>query len=212
MFCAVCRIDGNATGRTVEGTGNAGRRTLAPMCPADRDGTAGGCRCAHGKPSPVRRTVSGEIGHGERLPDRSPRQAGTQQGARQRAQERGGRSGQARTVRRTGTPRRTLAAPFPAMCPHRVRLMANCPNPSPSGRVSGEIVTGGTAYGGGRSERPHRFNGKPDAERLRLSPVGRGRGGADVILHANRRDYVRHLRGVAFCSGAYAGEHGNARE
>ena len=30
---------GNATGRTVEGTGNAGRRTLAPMCPADRNAT-----------------------------------------------------------------------------------------------------------------------------------------------------------------------------
>ena len=153
----------NATGRTAEGAGQAGRRTVAPMCPADGNGTAGGCRCAHGIPSG---RVSGEIAtgapcpnpsggmaHGCRLsvrlmadcPARSPRAARQTVAAareRHRANGAGHRNAAAdrdgrEPVRRTGTPRRTVAALFPAIVSEPVRRT-----------VSGEIGTGGAADGG----------------------------------------------------------------
>ena len=137
MFCAVCRIDGNATGRTVEGTGNAGRRTLAPMCPADRNatgrtargtgtrrqiGTANRCR--------IWRTADG---HGQRQTGTGKRDAHGRQ--RRQAIDNGGRVFKCRS-------RRVKSHCNGAADRQTVRRT-----------VSGEIATGRTARGTGQAGR-----------------------------------------------------------
>ena len=95
--------------------------------PAHRNARAGGCRPVSGdcaRTCPAHRVRRDR--NAGRLPDRQERHGTHGRGHRDAAADRGGRE----PVRHTGTPRRTLAALFPAIVPEPVRRT-----------VSGEIVT-----------------------------------------------------------------------
>ena len=189
MFCAVCRIDGNATGRTVEGTGNAGRRTLAPMCPADRNATAGGCRCAHGRVSGARWrdrnacTVSTAHGcHGK--PER-----GTVAGQIARTVAACCPSGSWQSVRRTAHRVRS--------CPHLSANVRSCPQIATASRnATGRTARDtGTRHGRTVSE-PVRQAGTPRDARHRAQERG-GRSGRARTCPASRNATAHPCRPVS---------------
>ena len=163
----------NATGHTARGTGNAGRRTLAPMCPADRNARAGGCRPVSGD---CARTVSEQLRQIGR-PSGAPCPARSQQGEplpdrqeRHGAHGRGHRA--SRPARSPRAARQTVAADRNA----RTVATANRPARSPQGEPSGSCPNLSGAPCPARS---------PQAHGRRWRQIGTARRAVAVALMAN---------------------------